>query len=208
MARARATDSPALIRAAARVFRAKGYRNTTIDDIADAAKVSRPTVYTYAKSKRWLLDQIVHELLDELRSRLDADLHVGESGYEHLRAVIRSQIEVAVANRTFFWILFSEQTELSPATRKRFRSWGHDMTADFGDLLKACLNENAVRAGLDPTVAANLIVTMLTSIHRWYDPKGPMNLDQLTDQILIVIGGIVEGPLSPGRRRVGKPDED
>lgn len=194
MARARATDTQALIRAAAKVFRAKGYRNTTIDDIAAAAKVSRPTVYAYAKSKRWLLDQIVHELFDDLRARFDADMHAGETGYEHLRSVIRGQTEVCVVNRSFFWILFSEQTELSPATRKRFRSWGHDMTRDFGDLLKTCLNERSVREGLDLTVAANLVVTMLTSIHRWYDPKGPVDLDQLTEQILIVLGGIIDRP--------------
>ena len=37
MARSPATDSAALVNAAAAVFKSKGYRNATIDDIADAA---------------------------------------------------------------------------------------------------------------------------------------------------------------------------
>lgn len=194
MARARATDSGALIRAAARVFRAKGYRNTTIDDIADAARISRPTVYTYAKSKQWLLDRILHELLDDLRVRLDTDLHTGATPYDRLRAVITTHVESAVENRTFYGILFSEETELSPAARKLFRAWAHDTTADFRELLSSCLNENSLRSGLDPTIAANLIITMLTSVHRWYNPKGPVTPGQLTGQILTVLSGIVTAP--------------
>ena len=52
----RAVRTSALIREHARdVFLAKGYFGTTIDDIADAAGVSRSSFYTYYPSKRDLL---------------------------------------------------------------------------------------------------------------------------------------------------------
>lgn len=191
MARSRATDELALIRAAARVFRAKGYRNTTIDDIADAARVSRPTVYSYAKSKRWLLDRLVYDLLDDHATRLEAARLVGETPYDHLRAVINTHVESAVAHRTFYAILFSEETELSPSVRSRFRAWAHQTTSDFRELLESCLDEASVKTGLDPTIAANLIVSMLTSIHRWYNPRGPVKPEHLTEQILMVISGVL-----------------
>ncbi|MFI0423679.1 hypothetical protein C1I98_14160 [Spongiactinospora gelatinilytica] len=191
MARARATDEGALIRAAAKVFRAKGYRNTTIDDIADAAGISRPTVYSYAKSKRWLLDRIVRDLLDDHDARLRADRESGETPHARLRAVINTHVTSAIVNRTFYSILFSEQSELSPAVHRRFRQWAHRTTADFRDLLESVLDDAALAAGLDPGVAANLIVTMLTDIYRWYDPKGPVKPEQLTEQILLVVGGVL-----------------
>lgn len=200
MARARATDERALIRAAARVFRSKGYSNTTIDDIADAAHVSRPTVYSYAKSKRWLLDRIVGEVLDDLAARLDTDLHVGLDPLDRLRAVINTYVESAVANRAFYPILSSEATELSPAVRKRHRAMEHQIHVEFRKLLASCVNEARVKDGLDPTVAANLIVTMLTTLYRWYDPKGPIKPEQLTDQILMVISNILDhAPISTTR---------
>lgn len=192
MARARATDSQKLIRAAARVFRSKGYHNATIDDIAVSARVSRQTVYRYTKSKRFLLDCIVQEVLDDLAARLEADLHAGRTPYDHLHAVITTHVESAVENRTFYAIVFSEEAELSPKMRKQFRDWAHHTTLDFQKLLERCLNTDGITAGLDPTIAANLIVTMLTSIHRWYDPKGPVKPDQLADQILTIIGGILD----------------
>jgi AcrR family transcriptional regulator len=66
----RAERTSALIREHARdVFLAKGYFGTTIDDIADAAGVSRSSFYTYYPSKRDLLLALganTFEALDQL----------------------------------------------------------------------------------------------------------------------------------------------
>lgn len=195
MARARATDESALVQAAARVFRRKGYRNSTIDDIAVAAGVSRPTVYSYAKSKRWLLDRIVNDLIDISDSELRADRRVSDTPHDQLRAVINTHVKLAVSNRVFYAILLSEEAELSPAARKRFRAWAHQNTIEFRELLEQCLDERRHEAGLDTNIAANLIVTMLTDVYRWYDPKGTVGPDQLTDQILTLLSGILDPSL-------------
>lgn len=191
MVRARATDSDSLVKAAAQVFRDKGYRNSTIDDIAETAGVARATVYTYAKNKRWLLDRIVLELLDELRQRMNTDLNSGLSPRERLRAVITTAVELGAVNRTFFAVLLSEETELSAAVRRRFRTWAHQTTNDFRALLDDCVSPRSVKTGLDTTVAANLVISMLVAISRWYDPRGPLDTEQLIDQVLMVIAGIL-----------------
>jgi len=59
MARGRATDTSALVAAAAGVFERKGFRNATIDDVAEAAGVSRATLYKYVDGKQQLLDMIM-----------------------------------------------------------------------------------------------------------------------------------------------------
>lgn len=192
MARARATDQRSLIRAAARVFRSKGYRNTTIDDIAEAAGVSRPTVYSYAKSKRWLLDRIVDEALDDIEARLEADLHVGANPRDRLRAVINTYVESTVANRMIYPIISSEENELSRAVLKRQRVWEKQINKEFRELLGKCIDSQRIDEGLNLTVAANLVLTMLTSLYRWYDAKEPIKPAQLTDQILTVIDGVLD----------------
>lgn len=193
MARARATDEQSLIRAAAKVFRSKGYSNATIDDIADAAGVSRPTVYSYAKSKRWLLDRIVGEVLDDVGERMDANLRVDGDPLERLRAAINTYVEAAVVNGAFFPVVASEATELSPAVRKRQREWEKRIQVEFRTLLAECMPRERLEAGLDITVAANLLITMLTSLYRWYDPRGPVSPEELTDQVLMVVGGMLDG---------------
>jgi TetR/AcrR family transcriptional regulator, cholesterol catabolism regulator len=53
-----------LVRAAANVFREKGYRSTTLNDIAKLAGLDRATVYYYFGSKEELFREAVQGLLD------------------------------------------------------------------------------------------------------------------------------------------------
>jgi AcrR family transcriptional regulator len=60
--RIRRGDAPALVRAAATdLFIAKGYAATSIDDIAAAAGVARPTVFTAVGTKPTILKAVVDQ---------------------------------------------------------------------------------------------------------------------------------------------------
>ncbi|GAA5162299.1 TetR/AcrR family transcriptional regulator [Pseudonocardia eucalypti] len=187
MARERATDTTALVAAAAEAFRGKGYRNATIDDIAEAAGISRPTVYKYTRSKQHLLDLMVDVVTGDLGRRLKEVLESGEPPETRLRGLISAHIEAASANRTFYAIVFSEEVELSEQGRETFRSWAHARTQDFRLLLDECL---PVERGVDTTIAANLVLSMLATLYRWYDPTGPVTPEELSRQIEKLLGAI------------------
>jgi AcrR family transcriptional regulator len=191
VARSPATDSAALINAAAAVFKSKGYRNATIDDIADAAGVSRPTVYKYTQSKRALLDSILDAVLDAITARLREVLASADPPALKLRRLIAIHVETATSMQTFYWILFSEETELSDEARARFRSFSHADAVDFQALLEDCVAAGAAAQGIDTWIAANLVLSMLTSLYRWYDPSGPTSPQQLERQIGAVLGALM-----------------
>ncbi|GAA4797704.1 hypothetical protein GCM10023200_37440 [Actinomycetospora chlora] len=188
MARGRATDTAALVAAAAEAFRRKGYRNATIDDIAEAAGISRPTVYKYTRSKQHLLDLMVDEVTGTMRRQLEEVMDSGEPPQVRLRQMIKTHIGSATANRTFYAIVFSEEVELSDAGRAAFRAWAHARTQDFRVLLEECLPPDSP---LDPTVAANLVLSMLSTLFRWYDPAGPVGPDELSRQIESLLGALL-----------------
>lgn len=191
MARERATDTTALVAAAAEVFRVRGYHNATIDDIAEAAGISRPTVYKYTKSKQHLLDLMVDQVTQDMGRRMQAVIHSTDDPTERLRRVVRAHVEAAVANRTFYAIVLSEEVEVSDAGRERFRKWARGVTAEFQDLVATCLRAQRNPPNVDPFIVANLVLSMLTSLYRWYDPTGPASPERLTDEILLVIGNLL-----------------
>ncbi|MDT7588935.1 MAG: TetR/AcrR family transcriptional regulator, cholesterol catabolism regulator [Pseudonocardiales bacterium] len=191
MARERATDTTALVAAAAEVFRVRGYHNATIDDIAEAAGISRPTVYKYTKSKQHLLDLMVDQVTQDMGRRMQAVIHSTDDPTERLRRVVRAHVEAAVANRTFYAIVLSEEVEVSDAGRERFRKWARGVTAEFQELVGECLRAQRNPPKVDPFIVANLVLSMLTSLYRWYDPTGPASPERLTDEILLVIGNLL-----------------
>lgn len=200
MARSRATDNEALVRAAAVAFESRGYGNTTIDDIADAAGVSRPTVYKYTSSKRALLDRMVDTVCDDLAAGLAAVHSAREPAPERLRRLVRMHVTSAIKLRSFYKILFSEQAELSDYARERFHRFSHQTAVDTRALIEECLSLRPSRQPLiDTGIAANLVLSMLTTLYRWYDPDGKVGPDALADQILALLEGILppSAPVTP-----------
>jgi AcrR family transcriptional regulator len=199
MGRSPATDAEALVRAAAIVFEDKGYRNASIDDVAVAAGVSRPTVYKYLKNKQELLDRMVDvvtgDIGDRLREASDADV----SAEARLRTVVGIHIESATALRNFYSSLFSEQTELSAAGRRRFSMWARGIALQFQDLLDDYSAERRGDVKPDTWITSNLILTMLTTLYRWYDPAGQTSPAELTDQIVAMVGGVVPCGVKEGQ---------
>lgn len=191
MARERATDIRALVSAAARTFSEKGYRASTIDDIAEAAGISRPTVYKYTSTKQNLLDLMVDEMTTNLQRELGRVTETSDAPVVRLRQVIMAHIHAASANRTFYAIVFSEETEISDATRLAFRTWAKERTREFAALLDECVAAGGCPA-LDTGIAANLLETMLATLYRWYDPVGSTSPEQLAEQIWLLIGGAFE----------------
>lgn len=74
----------AILRAAGALFSEKGYQNTTVEEIAEAADLSKGTVYLYFTSKDELYVTVVLESFqiveDTLHRIMESDLDIAEKG--------------------------------------------------------------------------------------------------------------------------------
>ena len=66
--REREVKREAVIRAAAHAFNRKGYHNTSLDDIAAALEVTKPTVYYYVTNKEQLLFECFVAGVEQIRA--------------------------------------------------------------------------------------------------------------------------------------------
>src|SRR4030095_729273 len=79
----------AVICAAAKAFNARGYHNTSLDDVAAALGVTKPTVYYYVANKEQLLFECFRAGLEPIRAALGRAERSPGDGRERLRDVIR-----------------------------------------------------------------------------------------------------------------------
>jgi len=191
MARGRATDTSALVAAAAGVFERKGFRNATIDDVAEAAGVSRATLYKYVDGKQQLLDMIVAAVQDDMAASLDVALRSDGTPRERLRRFVEAHAEAFLQNRVFYGIVYAEEKDLSDRGRRAFRAWARSRTDDFTALVRQDLT--GCSQGLDAGFVANAILSMLSSLHRWYQPGGRVGERQLADHLFLLVDGALAG---------------
>ncbi|PXY18087.1 hypothetical protein DI005_36580 [Prauserella sp. PE36] len=191
MARQRATSVQQLVDAAARVFERKGFVEATISDIAAEAGVSKPTVYQYVNSKRWLLETIVEQLIYPLRDGIDRIVSSDLSAREKLEAYLRMHIENAIKYQTYYLVLTADQHQLSTQALRNFRSWARDVNHAAEGLLSDCAKAGVVRSDLDVGTVVNLVNGMLLSVTRWYRPSGRMGAEQLYQQVYGLLSGYI-----------------
>src|SRR6266511_6138703 len=90
-----------LARQAARLFAEKGFHGTSMEDVASAIGVQKPSLYEYVSSKQDLLyetmrdgAQAFHAALDSIDERLPAVANLRLALRAHLR-VVAEQLDIA-----------------------------------------------------------------------------------------------------------------
>lgn len=79
-----------ILKMSRQLFTAKGYEETTMEDVAEAAEVSKATLYNYFSSKESLLMGIADAALEEIRQLVDVDMADEPDALVKLRRVLET----------------------------------------------------------------------------------------------------------------------
>lgn len=151
-----------LIDAAARVFAARGFEATSMDDIAQEAGAGKPTLYRYFAGKDALFEAVFIDALDSLEAQLDVAEATTVGHAETLLAMLRP---IAAMFREHVASLRALSDAASGADRSRRRILrqrrGH-IEVRIADVLARAHAAGALRIA-DPKFAARLIIGMVWS---------------------------------------------
>lgn len=179
-----------IVRAAAQLFRDKGYDATSLEDIAGEVGIWKGSIYHYIDTKQDLLLAVVRlpaeRILAVLRQTVDSDLPPSEK----VRAIVRNH--VTVLDEVFVYAAVYLQ---EIAGRHYSEEWA-EMDREY-----VRLTEKVVRDGiadgsfspeLDPRVTTFSLIGSLNWLVRWYQPSGPMSALEIADRIsTLFVSGLV-----------------
>lgn len=105
-----------ILKMSRRLFTAKGYEDTTMEDIAEAAEVSKATLYNYFSSKEGLLIGIADAALEEVRHLIEVDLAGEPDSLLKLRRVLEmlalDSVRYISLTRRILYLNASPESEL------------------------------------------------------------------------------------------------
>ena len=192
------TKREAVIRTAARAFDERGYHNTSLDDIAAALGVTKPTVYYYVPNKEQLLFECFLAGLDPIRAALRRAEHTQGSGRDRLREVIRDYA-VAIASEYGWCMVRAEHQDLGPELSAQVRALKSEIDRGIRHLLQAGVNDGSV-AVADTKLAAFAIAGALNWIAHWYRAGRTLTSGQVADAFV----QFLEQGLAPRAPAAGK----
>ncbi|ALU40556.1 TetR family transcriptional regulator [Kocuria flava] len=128
-----------LLETALTVFSANGYHGSSMDDIADAAQVSKPVLYQHFPGKRELYLALVDHHLGELSSALVAALRGSEVNRERVESMLDVYFGYVEANPEAHRLIFESDLLADPEVAERFERF-HGAVAEA---IAAVLGPNA-----------------------------------------------------------------
>jgi AcrR family transcriptional regulator len=180
-----------VVRAAARAFNAKGFHNASLDDIAAALGVSKPTVYYYVESKEQLLFECFQAGLERIRAGLREVEHSPRPGRERLDEVVRHYAE-AVASEFGWCMVRAEDQDLGPELSLHIKKLKAEIDRGIRRLLDEGIRDGSIEP-CDTKMTAFAMAGALNWIAHWYRENQPMTPAQVADKF----GAVFEAGLLP-----------
>jgi AcrR family transcriptional regulator len=173
-ASASATDRRVeIVGKAAELFDARGFHATSMEDIADAVGLRKPSLYHYFKSKDEILFLIHDEFIEILLQRHQHRMSVGMDGKTLLLEAMGDILELMDTHRGHIRVFFEAHRELPRAKHDEIvekRTRYQRMITEVIEAMIAAGQVRSVRADL----AAQGIFGMCTWAYQWYRPDGPL----------------------------------
>jgi AcrR family transcriptional regulator len=159
-----------ILRAAASVFRRRGYHGASVDQIARALNMAPGHLYYYFRNKEEILyvchDYSLGLILKELKQVEQSDLTPDRQIHRLIVAFVHLFIDVLHGTA---WTL--EVEALSPALLKKVIAKRDRIDKAFRAILAEGMR-SGVFARRDAKLAAFVIFGAINWIPRWYDPAG------------------------------------
>lgn len=163
----------AVILAAARAFREHGYHNTSLEDVATALNVTKPTIYYYVANKEEILFECFRTGLDQIKSVFGALAGSKDCAREKLLLLIR-HYGSAIAGEFGWCMVRAEDQDLSPAMSARIKALKSEIDQRIRGLIKEGIKDGSILA-CDPKMTAFAIAGALNWISHWYHSDASLN---------------------------------
>jgi AcrR family transcriptional regulator len=183
-----------LLRIAAGLFAEKGFKNTTVRDIADAAGILSGSLYHHFDSKESMVDEILSTFQEELFAQYDEVLASDVDARTKIEAAVRLSFG-AIDQHHFEVAIFQNEADYL-GTFERF-GYLAERNAQSREVWMRLLTEGVstgvLRKDLDVELVYRFIRDTVWVAVRWYRPGGELSHETVADQYLaILLDGIAK----------------
>jgi AcrR family transcriptional regulator len=181
----RAQKREAVLRAAVRMFNARGFHATSLDDVASSLGISKPTIYHYLGNKDQVLLECVTRGLEQLRAAAESARLAHGSGLDRLSRFLRRYAEVNMDDFGRCVIRTGDQA-LSPHSAKRFAALKSEIDAAMRRLIGEGVADGSIAAG-DVKLIAFTLAGALNWPARWFDPEGEHSAETVAAKMVAIL---------------------
>ena len=170
-----------IIAVAAQLFKEKGYRATTLEDIAAAVGMLKGSLYYYIRSKEELLYLVVRDPIRQAYNKLEEIVHSD--------APVTTKIELAFANHVSTFhehyphiaVYLHDFHNVTQKLQQNVIETPKHYQQLWSQLLQQGVETGELRPDLNVKVTGYAMLGMCNWLYRWYKPDGAMSAEAIAD---------------------------
>ncbi len=177
-----------LLAIAAGLFAEKGFKNTTVRDIAEASGILSGSLYHHFDSKESMIDEILSSFQAELFAAYDAVLASSDDARTKIERAVRLSFEAIDQHRHEVAIFQNEADYLGGFERFGYLAERNAQSRSvWMTLLTEGVASGALRPDIDVELTYRFIRDTVWVAVRWYRPGKGLTHTDIADQYLTIL---------------------
>ncbi|MCL6521759.1 MAG: TetR/AcrR family transcriptional regulator [Firmicutes bacterium] len=169
---------------AVELFGRRGYTGVSVEEIVEAAGVTKGAFYYYLESKAELLYRIHDRFISVELAEGERILAGGGSASERLARLVRSLVRSIHDYLPYVTVFFHELHHLEEPYLSRIREKRDRYERMFVETVAAGVAAGEFRDDVEPRLVALALFGMCNWAYRWYRPDGPLGPEEIADRFL------------------------
>jgi len=173
-----------LIDAAVKVFKEKGFHQSTVRDIGRAAQMTQGSIYNYVESKDDILYLVCDRIVSEYQEHTRKALEISADPERRVRSAIRAVCEVMYQHQDEILLIYQDSHLLDSKSRRVILARVEEFVAMFETILRDAARDLRVPLP-DAHFSANVLTFLPTMIalRRW-SLKDRISHEDMVDRLV------------------------
>ena len=168
---------------AARLFREKGFKTTSMRDIAKKVNVEAASLYSHIKSKDEILEELVFLIAYKFENGMKDIDNSSYSPYQKVQELIALQIRLTVENPYAIFLQEQALWHLKEPKKSSYQAIRTKYAADFLRIIKEGIELGEIK-NQHPEIMLNTILSASRWLYSWYTKDKKISPVELKIQIL------------------------
>lgn len=172
-----------LIKAAALLFKEKGYARTTVRDLAAEVGILSGSLFHHFPNKEAILRAVIEEAIHRVLAQMHDALGKAEDPVEKFRAMVRCEGHAINSGANpGFQIMASEWRSMNEANQAHILVLRKEYELLWRRVLDTLYKQGQLN--VEGSFVRHFIRGALIESNNWYDPDGQLTLEQLEDKLI------------------------
>ena len=168
---------------AAQLFRKKGYKATSMRDLAQSVGMEAASLYNHISSKQEIFQELLLTMADMFTVGMEEINNSSHTAITKIEKLISMHVRFAIDHTDSISLITHEWVHLEDEARENFIRLRDSYEHKFEQIIKDCITEGTFTK-VDPEIALFSILSTLRWLYSWYSKNRNHNPVELEKEMI------------------------